>query len=215
MRRYFLFVTAIFMVFALSGCNRKNKTELYNKPALFWYKQIVKDLKDKDLELADAHYTSMSSEHVSSPLLEQALLILALAHMEEEEYLLANFYLDLYIKRYGDHKKNEYAKYMKIKANFLSFTYPDRNQELLLNTIKETKKYLQTYPKSVYTPLIESILVKMKLGNFYLNEKIESLYDRTGKDVSAEVYKNITEESSLKDANLIEPRKPWYRKIFE
>ncbi len=215
MKRYFLFIASVFMVFMLVGCSQKNRAELYNKPALFWYKQIVKDITNKDLELADSHYTSMSSEHVASPLLEPALLILAQAHMEEEEYLLANFYLDLYIKRYGDRKKNEYAKYLKIKANFLSFTYPDRNQQLLINTIKETENYLNTYPYSIYTPLIESILVKMKLGNFYLNTQIESLYERTDRDKSANIYKKIINESSLKNAKMIDPRKPWYRKIFE
>lgn len=203
------------MVLLLQGCNQKNGAELYNKPALFWYQQIVKDIKDRDLELADTHYTSMSSEHVSSPLLEPALLILAQAHMEKEEYLLANFYLDTYMKRYGTYAKNEYAKYMKIRANFLSFPYPNRNQELLLRTIRDTKRYVRAYPNSIYTPLIKSILVKMELGNYYLDGRIEKLYKRTNRDTSAQIYEKMNEESPLKDANLIEPQKPWYRKIFE
>lgn len=203
------------MVLVLQGCNQKNSAELYNKPALFWYQQIVKDIKDRDVELADTHYTSMSSEHVSSPLLEPALLILAQAHMEEEEYLLANFYLDTYMKRYGTFEKNEYAKFMKIKANFLSFPYPNRNQELLISTIGEIKKYVQSYPNSPYTPLIKTILVKMELGNYYLDGKIENLYERMDRKESAEIYSKVIQESPLKDAKLIEPEKPWYRRIFE
>lgn len=215
MKRYFLPITAIFIVLLLQGCNQKNSGELYNKPALFWYKQIVKDIKDRDLELADSHYTSMSSEHVSSPLLEPALVILAQAHMENEEYLLSNFYLDTYMKRYGTYDKNEYAEYMKIRANFLSFPYPNRNQELLINTIKQTKQYVKSYPNSIYTPLIKSILVKMELGKFYLDGRIKNLYQRTDREQSAKIYEDVIEKSPLKDAKLIEPQRPWYRKIFE
>ncbi len=215
MMRFFVLSVSFLFIFLMQGCSQKNTNELYNKPAIFWYKQIVKDIQSKDLEQADAHYTSMSSEHVASPLLEQALIILAQAHMEEEEYLLANFYLDLYMKRFGNYANNEYAKYMKIKANFLSFTYPDRNQELLISTIEDIKRYVKAYPNSIYTPLIKSILVKMELGNFYLDGNIEKLYKRTGRENSAQIYKKIVESSSLKDAKMIDPRKPWYRKIFE
>lgn len=207
-------LAGIFAMFVMLGCAEK-QGELYNKSAMFWYKQIVKDIKDLNLESADNHYTSMSSEHVGSPLLEPVLLILAEAHIENEEYLLANFYLDTYMKRFGTYKKNEYAKYMKIKANFLSFTSPNRNQELLLSTIRETRKYVDLYPKSMYTPMVETILVKMELGNYYLDEQIKSLYNRTDRPYSAEIYKKQLEENSLKDAKMIEPQKPWYREIFE
>lgn len=211
LKPYFL-VAVVFMFFL--GCAEK-QSELYNKPALFWYKQIIKDIRSSDLENADSHYTSMSSEHVASPLLEEVLLILANAHIEEEEYLLANFYIDEYIKRYGNDKKNEYAKYLKIRANFLSFAYPKRNQKLLLDTIEETKGYKVAYPNSKYLPLVETILVKMQLAKFALNEKIAKLYEKTDRETSAKIYEQRVKTSPLKDAKLIEPTSPWYRSLFE
>ncbi len=213
--RYFIkFSIAIFMLLFFQACADK-KAQIYNKPAIFWYQLIVKDIRDLDLEAADEHYTSMSSEHVASPLLEPILIILAQAHMQNEEYLLANFYLDNYIKRYGTYSKNEYIKYLKIRANFLSFSFPNRNQELLLKTIDETQKYVQEYPNGKYTPLVHSILVKMRLGKYHLNKRIKKLYKRTDKKVSEEIYENILQSSPLKDAKMIEPRKPWYRTLFD
>ena len=38
--------------------------------------------------------------------------------MDEEEYALANFYLDEYIKRFSLSKDIDYVRYLKIKANF-------------------------------------------------------------------------------------------------
>lgn len=214
MRSLFITLMLFFAIFAFNACSNK-QSELYNKPAVFWYKQIIKDIKDKDLEQADAHYTSMSSEHVASPLLENTLLILALAHMEEEEYILANFYLDTYIKRYGDDAKSEYARYLKIKANFLSFTYPDRSQKLLLDTIVDIQQYINDYPNSIYTPLVSTILVKMQLGKYYLDKKIHKLYGRMNKPKAKEIYEQKLNNSALKDANMIDPQMPWYREFFE
>ena len=47
------------------------------------------------------------------------MLILVNAHIDEEEYVLANFYLDEYIKRFGLSKDIDYARYLKIKSKFL------------------------------------------------------------------------------------------------
>ena len=139
-------IFAVLIFFA--GCSGK-QDEIYNKPAEFWYEQIIYDIKDSDLEAADKHFASMSAEHVSSPLVEQAMMILAQAHAQVEEYILANFYFDEYIKRYSDGSRMEYIKYLKIKANFDSFAQPARNQQLLLDTIEETKVFLQEYPDSI------------------------------------------------------------------
>ncbi|CAD7287938.1 Outer membrane protein assembly factor BamD [Campylobacter majalis] len=206
---------ATFMFLLFSGCAEKY-TELYNLTPDEWYEQIIADIKARDLESADKHYVSMASEHVASPLLEQILLILAQAHADDEEYVLANYYLDEYIKRYGDNgKKTEFAQFLKIKANFDSFVLPNRNQKLMQDSINEIEKFLYTYPFTDFKPLIETMLIKFKLALYHLNMQIADLYRRTGKDVSAEIYEEKLSKSPLKDAELIKPDLPWYRKMFE
>ena len=214
MRYLRFFASSLLVASLLGGCASKQE-ELFNQPAAFWYEQIIKDIKDRDLESADLHYTSMASEHVASPLLEEAMLILAHAHMEDEEYLLANFYLDEYVKRYGNPARVEYARFLKIKANFASFSYPNRNQQLLLDTIEETKEFVKRYPQSAYRPMVETILTKMELGEYYLKQEIAALYKRTGKDASAAIYEEKLQSTPLKDANMIKPTLPWYRALFE
>jgi outer membrane protein assembly factor BamD len=203
-----------FMLLVFAGCSDKNK-EVYNKPALYWYEQIVKKIKDFDLEEADNLYTSLVSEHVSSPLLPEAMLILAQAHMQEEEYLLANFYLDEYIKRYGNSKRSEYARFMKIKANFESFPNPNRNQQLLLDTMVQTKEFVDKYPNSEYRPMVETMYVKLKLGEHFLIKNIADLYTRVDKPKAAKKYQEEFDNSPLKNAKMIKPNIPWYRSWFE
>jgi len=200
-------------MFAFFGC--ADKKEVYNKPALYWYGEIIKKIKDFDLEEADNLYTSLSSEHISSPLLPEAMIILAQAHMEEEEYLLANFYLDEYIKRFGTTQKSEYARFMKIKANFESFPNPNRNQQLLLDTMKQTKEFVDRYPDSQYRPMVETMYVKLKLGEHFMIKNIADLYTRIDKPEAAKVYQEQFDNSPLKNANMIKPHIPWYRSWFE
>ena len=158
----------------------------------------------------------MASEHVASPLLEQILLILAQAHANEEEYLMANHYLDEYIKRYGDNgPRTEFAQYLKIKANFDSFTQPNRNQKLMEDSVTEIEKFLYMYPNTEYKPLIETMLIKFKLALYFLDMQIADLYKRTGRDVSAKIYEQKLEESPFRSSDLIKPDVAWYRKLFE
>ncbi|MBR8461993.1 outer membrane protein assembly factor BamD [Campylobacter sp. faydin G-140] len=216
MQEIFKFILSISFIAMLVGCSEKASTELYNLTPDEWYAQIITDIKDSDLEAADKHYISMASEHVASPLLEQILLILAQAHANDEEYLLANYYLDEYIKRYGDGgAKTEFAQYLKIKANFDSFTQPNRNQKLMQDSVNEIEKFLYMYPNTQYRPLIDTMLIKFKLALYYLDLQIFDLYERTGRMVSAEIYQQKLDESPLKDANMIKPDLAWYRKLFE
>ena len=215
MKRFSKFLAVVALLGLFSGCAEKY-TELYNLSPDEWYSQVFADIKDGDLESADKHYVSMASEHVASPLLEQILLILAQAHANEEEYLMANHYLDEYIKRYGDNgPKTEFAQYLKIKANFDSFTQPNRNQKLMEDSVTEIEKFLYMYPNTEYKPLIETMLIKFKLALYFLDMQIADLYKRTGRDVSAKIYEQKLEESPFKNSDLIKPDVAWYRKLFE
>ncbi|CZE47138.1 outer membrane protein assembly factor BamD [Campylobacter geochelonis] len=214
MRNCFKFFALLIMALFIVGCGDKSRG-LYNLQPLAWYDHIIDDIKNADLEQADKHYTQFVSEHVASPLIEPTLLILAQAHMDESEYAQANAFLDEYIRRYGTLDKIEYATFLKIKANYDSFRQPNRNQNLMQNSIIEINNFLVQYPNTQYRPLIETMLVKFKLAEYYLNENIKDLYQRTGRDTSAEIYAQKIENSALKDANLTPPDLPWYRAFFE
>ena len=213
-------VKIILSVFALSivfftGCSNKGPTKEYNKPDVYWYEKVVREIGGKNLERADDYFLSLSSEHITSPFLQEAMLILAQAHMNEEEYLLANFYLDEYIKRFGDRKNAEFASYLKVKANFLSFKQPNRDQKLLLDTITHSRTYLTRYPNSAYAPEIQSMLTKMFLGTHYLNQMAANLYTKLDKPDAAEFYRQKLQTSWLRDVTIIKPQVSWYRKMFE
>ncbi|EAK0876859.1 outer membrane protein assembly factor BamD [Campylobacter coli] len=211
-KKIFLF---ILLGVLFSACSTKNNEGLYNLSANEWYKQIIKDLQDKDLEKADDHYNGMASEHIADPLLETTQIILAQAHMDEEEYQLAEFYLDEYNKKFGNSRNADYIRYLKIKAKFDAFAVPNRNQALMLESQKEIDSFLKDYPYTEYEPLVQTMLTKFNLAVFYLNDTIHDLYERTGHTQSAEIYQERLQESEFYHKSIIKPELPWYRSIFE
>jgi len=204
-------------LYLLSGCAdkiKKQNGELFNKTAGFWYKEILKEVRIGNLDKADDAYTSFSSEHVASPLLKETLLILANAHKEQEEYIMANFYIDEYIKRFANSKNIAYLKYLKLESNYQSFKKINRDQKLLLDTITQADAYIQKFPSSAYVPLVQTMLTRLYLTEHMLNKNIAALYKKTGKIKASKIYQEKVNNSWLKDIDTIAPNRGFFSRII-
>ncbi len=195
------------------ACSTKEK--LYNLSPQQWYEMILKELDKREFDKAKQYYISFSSEHINSPLLESILLTLSSVCEKEGNYEEANAYLDQYIARFGTYEKIEYARYLKIRVNYNSFVRPNRNQGLMKESIATIESFLNDYPNSIYKPQIQTMLVKFRLALLYLNRDILSLYERTSRDESAKIYRQLIEQDELNKVDMIPPKLPFYRKIFE
>lgn len=211
MVKYFLPFIAFIVIF--NGCSQKE--EEYNKPALYWYNKMISELKNFQIDEADDTFTSLESEHKNSPLIATALMILADAHIKEEEYLMANYYLDTYIKRYGFSKNIDYIRYLKIKSKFLAFKNQFREQKLVLDTIKETDNFIRKFPNSPYIYLVETINSRLLMAKASFDKEISELYARIDKPKAAKIYEEKAKKS-WKNLDEVEPVEvPWYRWLFE
>lgn len=210
--RNLLFATCAILMF--SACSSKSEQE-YNKPALYWYNKMMKQISMGDLEEADDTYTSLESEHRNSPYIPTALLILVNGHMDEEEYALANFYLDEYIKRFGLSKDIDYVRYLKIKANFMGFKNQFRNQQLLDDTIHQIEEFKTKYKNSPYMPLVDTINSRIYMAKAAIDKEIAELYKRRDKPSAAAVYEKKVEESWVEHHEINTVDVPFYRSIFE
>ncbi len=204
----------ILLAALFGGCASKKEHEVYNKPAAWWYKEILKKVAAGNMDKADDAYTSLASEHVASPYLREAMMILYRVHMEEEEYLMAQFYLDSYIKRYATGRNIEYLRYLKIKTKFAQFKHPKRNQKLLLDTITEANSYEEKFPSSQYNPLVDTMLTKLYLTELILNRDIVSLYKRLGRKKAAEIYQKKIDASWLKETPVATENSNLFQKIL-
>ncbi len=208
-------IISIAISFFLLGCVNEEEVVEFNKPALYWYKKIASSVGAENLDKADAYYISLKSEHMRSPLMPTALTMLAHAHMNEEEYLLANYYFDEYTKRFGDTNSQEYIAFMKLKSSFLGVQDVYKDQKLVIDSIAKAKTFLYRYPGSTYTLLVNTILIRLYMSQYLLNENIAALYERTGKINAAKIYKDKNKDSLLKIADINAPKKGIIAKIFD
>ena len=208
-------IAGVALSFLFTGCADTKSVEEFNKPALYWYKQIGKSISIDNLDKADSYYISLKSEHMRSPLMPTAMMMLAHAHMNKEEYLLANYYLDEYNKRYSQEESRDYIDFMKIKASFFGIKEVYKDQKLILDSIEEAKRYLLRYPYSAYRPLVNTILIRVQMSQYLLNENIAALYDRTGKKRASKIYREKNRDSVVEMSDITPPKKGIIGKIFD
>ena len=204
MLKSFIFMSFIVVMFIGCSQNSKSADTEFNKPAQYWYAKMIEQIKRGDLDKADDAYTSLESEHIGSPLIKEALMILQKAHRADREYVMSKFYIDRYTKRYANRNNIEYLRFLRIKTNFLTFTRANRDQKLLEDTIADATRYKQRFPNSPYIPYIDTMLTKLYLAELMLNKEIASLYRRTGKIKAAKIYEEKINKSWLKDTKIKE-----------
>jgi len=209
------YLLALFMLalLLLSGCSKD--IDEYNKPAIYWYDKMVKSVAEGNLDKADDYYSSLQGEHIASPLLPEATMIMAIAHMYNEEYLLTEHFLNEYVKRYANDDEREYARYLRIKAKYLALPNPRRDQVLIKETIQAAEVYKREYPHSQYYSIVDTMLTNLYLAQANLNETIASLYDRVDKPRSAQYYRNLKPEPWINWSEVRRSNTPWYREWFE
>jgi outer membrane protein assembly factor BamD len=94
--------------------------------------------------------------------------------MEDKGYIMADYYLDEYLRKYATGKKVEYIKFLKLKASFLGLKDTNRDQKLILNTLEDANKFLSKYPKSIYKPLVNTIKVRLKMAEYLLMKILQA-----------------------------------------
>lgn len=206
------------LAFLFIGCENNNiddEVTEFNKPAFYWYKKIGASISDNNMDKADAYYISLKSEHRRSPLMPTAIMMLTYAHMSNESYLLSNYYLDEYNKRYGESETREYIDFMKLKAAFLGIKEVYKDQKLIMESISNAKTYIYRYPGSEYAPLVNTMLVRLQMSQYLLNENIAALYERTGKPKAAKLYRAKNNGSVVEMTDITAPKKGIVGQIFD
>jgi len=203
------------LAFLFAGCAKDAEVEEFNKPALYWYKKIGTSVVNGNMDKADAYYISLKSEHMRSPLMQTAIMILAAAHMNNEKYLLANYYLDEYNKRFSHPNSHEYVEFMKLKASFLGVKDVYKDQKHIIDGITNANKFILRYPGSDYAPLVNTILIRLHMSLYMLNENIAALYERIGKPDAAKIYREKNSDSVIGIADITPPEQGVVGMVFD
>ncbi|QOG13309.1 outer membrane protein assembly factor BamD [Arcobacter sp. FWKO B] len=206
---------AICSIFIFGACASKDADKEYNKPATYWYNKLISNVADLKLDEADESYISLESEHRNSPLIPNAMIILANGHVDYGQYDLAIYYLEEYAKRFSASEDIDYIEFLKIRAKFLSFKNHLRDQQLLYDTLNSIDDYALNYPNSPYIYSIKTIQSRLYMAKTSFEYEIAELYNRVDKPEAAEYYKSLSSSHNINPSDVNPAKTPWYKKIFE
>ncbi len=208
-------IMLVLTIFIFTACATKQKELEYNKPAVYWYNKMLKQIASYNIDEADDTYISLESEHKNSPLLPSALMIIANAHMEEEEYAMSSYYYDEYLKRFGRETNVDYVRYLKVKSKFMGFKNQFREQELVSEAIEDAQIFIEQHPDSKYIYMVQTIKSRLEIAKALFDQEIADLYARREKTEASKVYSNRVKENWDDMKNVTKVEVPWYRAIFE
>ncbi len=185
-----------------------------NKPASYWYEKIILEVANGHLERADNYFNSLQGEHTASPLIGEALILLAKAHMDNNEHLLAGFFANEYKIRYSNVKNVDYVAFLGIETNYYAFDTYAKNQGLINDNISEISNFVALNPNNRYLPYIRHILTSFKLAQKEVNDEIIRIYNLQDKDLAVEKYKQYNENLGIQDIEFKHSHIPWYVQMF-
>lgn len=205
----------IFTIILFTGCSQKQEVQEYNKPAVYWYNKILKQISMGQLDEADDTFTSLESEHRNSPLIAPSMMILVNAHMDEEEYEMANYYLDEYLKRFAFQKDLDNIRYLKIKSKFMSFQAQYREQQLIIDIIEDIEEFQKEFPNSQYVYLTQTMKTRLQMAKSSFDQEIADLYERIEKPEASKVYAQKAKNTFENQDDIVKVKTPWYKDVFE
>ncbi len=201
------------LVLFISGCNEKDN--MSNQSDRFWYNEMVRMIELRDLDKADDNFLSLETEHIKSPLLKTATMIMISAHIRGENYMLAGFYMDKYLSLFGNREDREYIEYLRIKSKYLSLRRSLRDQKLLFDAIELVDNYKYDFPNSRYLSLVQTMGTNLILAKSHLNFEIAGLYKRLDKPEAVKYVLSDKDISWFKENEIEKPQVSFFRSLFE
>lgn len=210
-KNFYVIKTLIFgLCLLMIACGNKEKQVVYNQPASYWYEGIFKNIRLGNLETADNYFSSLQSEHLNSPLLPEAMLALAQAHLNNEEYILSDFYLKEYYKRYGNPSNMDYISFLRLKSHLYAFKNNSKDQQFMADSIQLIQDFIEKYPNSRYLPFVKEMEVRFVLGQNELNNAIARVYEKNNQKEAEQMYRDRV-DIDLQNETKPKPSKiPWY-----
>jgi outer membrane protein assembly factor BamD len=183
----------ILALFTFLGCA---KDPSYNKSASFWYNKITDSIAQNKLDLADEQYVSLLSEHRFSLLAKSSMMLLANAHMQDRQYILANYYYDEYLEKFADSKMTEYVEFLKLKSKLLALQSRFREQHLISESIDDIEILLSKYDNFAFKYQILDYKTRLLITRSFFNKEIAKLYGRIDKKKAKKYYEKKQEFSA-------------------
>lgn len=138
--------------------------------------------------VSDEAYVAFRNAHENSQKIPTMIVALIKHHIAKEEFLLAQFYCDEYLRDYPSGKDRDEVDYLHLKILFGRY---DRmhDDRIAAQATAQAKQYLATHGKrSHYRGKVEALLKQWRQHEKIRNEKLAKYYKQHGKPKAAAFY---------------------------
>ncbi len=204
MKKFYYKVLIFLVIFGLSACNQPSQVIVPQdrsykvKSPKEEYQAIGDAIAKHNLDNADKGYLSLRNDYMDSPLLATAMLSLAQAHLLEDEYLLANFYYEEFLKSFAIGEWTEYIQFLQVKTLFLKIKDINKEPKRIEKALNIARQFNSYYQNSRYAPLVKSMIVRLEMAQYIVDMNMAKFYKHIGKKRASEIYINRVKKYSYK-----------------
>jgi outer membrane protein assembly factor BamD (BamD/ComL family) len=184
-REKLLFITIISLLLGCSNSNLPQKKEITINQQDNIYTKILNSIKNNNLDRAGELYITLKESENSQEIKKSANL-LAMAHIEKKEYILANFYIQ---EALSIDSSDEFLRYLLVKNQFLAANLNSNDTNYINKALKALEENRYLISDSDYQILANTMLTRVKLDIAWNNKEVGNLYKRLSKPKAYEIYK--------------------------
>ena len=162
------------------------------------------------LDLEDEKFLSIRRRNSEDKILPNYTLELAQKHIDIQEYILAQYYIKVYLRDYSDCGNLDKAWFLGIKSLFLKLKISESQEGLLEEIQRLGDDFMYEFPQSTYIKEMKNILDKSMLIEYDRNNDIANYYEKMGKPKAAALYRAKNAPYTQKVSTI--PRPPKVKK---
>ena len=176
---------------------------------------LDEDTKDKkkpktQLELADEKFLSIRQRNSEDKVLPSYTLELAQKHINVQEYILAQYYVKVYLRDYSAYGHLDKAWFLGIESLFLKLKISESQDNGVEEILKLCDSFAYEFPKSIYTKEVKNIENQSILIEYDRNNDIANYYEKIGKTKAAAFYRSKNASYTQKVSKI--PKAPKMKK---
>jgi hypothetical protein len=141
------------------------------------------------LELDDDKFVAIRRRNSENKILPQFTLDLAQKHIDAQEYILAQYYVKVYLRDYSVYGNLDKAWFLGIESLFLKFKISESQESLLNEILRVGHDFQNTFHESTYRKKVDTILNQSMMIEYDRNEEIAVYYTKMGKPKAAALYR--------------------------
>jgi len=162
------------------------------------------------LELEDEKFLSIRRRNIDDRVLPAYTLELAQKHIDSQEYILAQYYVKVYLRDYSDYGNLDKAWFLGIESLFLKLKLSESQKDGLDEILKLCDSFAYEFPKSTYIKEVKNIQNQSILIEYDRNNNIANYYEKIGKTKAAAFYRAKNAPYTQKVSKI--PRPPKVKK---